>query len=60
MRRCWVNLQCVILLVSITVGQGTAALAVGMSGGCLDFFLASWSIIFLFFLRLSGRRLDID
>ena len=35
----WVNFQCRgVLLVSITVGQGPTALAVGAGGGCLDIF----------------------
>ena len=42
----------------IIVGQGPTALAVGAGGGCLDFF--SSSIISLFLLPLSGRRLGID
>ena len=44
-RRCWVNFQCLgILLVWIIVGQGPIALAVGAGGGCLDIF----SLIYLF------------
>ena len=39
-------------------GQWSIALAVGAGGGCLDFFLLS--IIFLFFLPLSGRWPNID
>ena len=59
-RRCWVNFQCRgVLLISIIVGQGPIALAVGAGGGCLDIFLLS-SISSLFFLPLSGRRPDID
>ena len=38
-RRCWVNFQCGgVLLLWIIVGQGSAALAVGAGGGCLDIF----------------------
>ena len=40
------------------VGRGPIALAVGAGGGVWTFFLSS--IIFLFFLPLSGRRPDID
>ena len=44
-RRCWVNFQCLgVLLVWIIVGQGPIALAVGAGGGCLDIF----SLICLF------------
>ena len=42
----------------IKVGQGPTVLAIGAGGGCLDIFLSS--IISLFLLPLSGRRLDID
>ena len=53
-RWCWLNFQCQgILLISIIVGQGPSAFAVGADGGCLDIFLSS--IISLFFLPLSGR-----
>ena len=47
-----------LLLTWITVGQGPIVLAVGAGGGCLDIFLSS--VAFLFFLPLSGRRLDMD
>ena len=58
-RWCWVNFQCRgVLLIWIRVGQGPAALAVGAGEG-LDFFFFS-SIISLFFVPLSGRRLDTD
>ena len=58
-RWCWVNFQCRgVLLIWIRVGQGPTALAVGAGGGCLDIFLSS--VIFLFFLPLSGRQPDID
>ena len=58
-RRCWVNFQCVgILLICIIVGQGPTGLAAGVVGDCLDFFLLS--IISLCFLPLSGREPDID
>ena len=40
------------------VGQGPTALTVGADGGCLDILLSS--ILFLLFLRLFGRRPDID
>ena len=39
-------------------GAGPTALAVGAGGGCLDIFLSS--IVSLFFLPFSARRLDID
>ena len=39
--------------VSMIVGQGPIALALGADGGCLDIFT-------LLFLPLSGRRPDID
>ena len=55
-RRRWVNFQCRgVLLIWITVGQGPTALAVGAGGVVWTFLLAS--IISLFFLPLSGRRL---
>ena len=58
-RWCWVNFQCPgILLIWIREGQGPTALVVGAGGCCLDIFLSS--IIYLFFLPLSGRRPDID
>ena len=58
-RWCWVNFQCRgVLFIWIRVGQGPIALAVGAGGVVLTFFLSS--IISLFFLRLSGRRPDID
>ena len=42
MRRRWVNFQCRgILLICMTVGQGPIALAAGVGGECLDFFLSS-------------------
>ena len=37
MRWCWANFLGV-LLISITLGQGLTALAVGVGGGCLNFF----------------------
>ena len=40
----------------IIVGQGPTVLAVGAGGGCLDIF----TLIYLFFLPLFGRRPDID
>ena len=51
MRRRWVNLQFRgILLISIIVGQGPLALAVGAGGGCFDIF--PLSVFSLFFLPL--------
>ena len=44
--------------ILITVGQGPIALAVGAGGGGLEFFYSHLS--FLLFLRLFGRRPDID
>ena len=44
--------------ISITVGQGPIALAVGVGGDCLDIFYSH--LFFLFFLPLFGRRPDID
>ena len=53
------NFQCRgVLLISIRVGQGPTAHAMGADGGCLEFLLSS--IISLFFLPLSGRRPNID
>ena len=43
---------------TIWMTVGSAALALGAGGGCLEIFLSS--IISLFFLPLSGRRPDID
>ena len=38
-RRCWVNFQCLgVLLIWLIVGQGPIALAVGAGGGYLDIF----------------------
>ena len=49
-QRCWVNFQCLgVLLIWIIVGQGSIALAVAAGGGCLDIFLSSF--FSLFFLR---------
>ena len=45
-RRCWVNLQCV-LLIWITVGQGSIVLAVGAGGSCLDNFSLIYHLSFL-------------
>ena len=42
--------------ILITVGQGPIALAVGAGGVGLNIF----TLIFLFFLPLFGRRPDID
>ena len=50
MQRCWVNFQCLgVLLIWIIVGP--IALAVVAGGGCLDIFLSS--IFSLFSLSLS-------
>ena len=60
-RRCWLNVLCRgVLLVSIMVGQGPTALAVGAGGCCLEIFSLFSPIISLFFLPLSGRWPDID
>ena len=54
----WVNFQCRgVLLISIIIGQGPTALAVGAGGVFLDILLSS--IISLFFLPFSGRRPDV-
>ena len=38
-RRCWINFQCLgVLLICMIVGQGPTVLAVGAGGGCLDIF----------------------
>ena len=56
---CWVNFQCWgILQIWIIVGHGFIALAAGVGGGCLEFFLSFMTS--LFFLPLSGRRPYID
>ena len=47
------------LTIWIIVRQGSTALAVGVGGGCLDIFLLS-SILSFLFLPLFGRRPDID
>ena len=58
-RRRWVNFQCRgVLLIWTRVGKGPIALAVGAGGVVWTYFLSS--IIFLFFLLLSGRRPEID
>ena len=47
--------------VWMIVGQGPIALAVGEGGGCWTFLPTSiFSLLFLLFLPLSGRRPDID
>ena len=59
-RRTWVNVNFQyrsVLLIWIIVGQEPTVLAVGAGGGCLGIFLSS--VISLFFLPLSGSRLDI-
>ena len=56
---CWVIFHCRgVLLISIRVGQGPTALAVGAGGVVWTFLLSS--IISVFFLPLSGRQPDID
>ena len=55
----WVNLQCWgVILIWIVIGQEPTVHAVGAVGGCLDIFLSS--DMSLFFVPLSGRRLDTD
>ena len=47
-RWCWVNFQCQgVLLISIIVGQGPSALAVGAGEGCLDIFSLVYHFSFL-------------
>ena len=47
-RRCWVNFQCLgILLIWFRVGQGPIALAVGAGGGFLDIFSLVYHFSFL-------------
>ena len=59
-RWCLVNFQCRdVLLISIRVGQGSTALAVGADWGCLDIFYLVYHFYFLS-PSLSGRRPDID
>ena len=48
-----------VLLIWSKVGQGSAALAVGAGGGCLDIFSLVYHFSFLS-PSLSGRRPDID
>ena len=58
-QRCWINFQCWgVLLIWITVGQGTVVLAVGAGGVVWTVFLSSISSLLI--LPLSGRRPDID
>ena len=53
-RRCWVNFQCRgVLLIWNIVGQGPIAVAVGVSGGCLDSFFSHLSLLFSFSLSLG-------
>ena len=47
-----------VLLIWIIVGQGTTVLAVGVGGCCLDSLFLSF--IYLFFLPLSRRHLNVD
>ena len=58
-RWCWLNFQChIVLLITIIIGQGPTALAVGAWGCCwFGHFLSS---IISLFLPLSGRRPNID
>ena len=52
-RRCWVNFQCLgVLLIWIIVGQGPIVLAVGAGGGLSGHFFSAISS--LFFLPHSG------
>ena len=56
----WVHFQSQgVLLVWFTVWQGPIALAVGAGGVVLGILFLS-SVISLFFLPLSGRKLDVD
>ena len=41
---------------AMKVGKEPIALAVGAGGGCL----ISFSLVYLFFLSVSGRQRDID
>ena len=53
-RSCWVNFQCRgVLLVSMIVGQGSIALAIGAGGGCLDIFSLIYLFLFSFSLSLG-------
>ena len=53
-RWCWVNFQCRgVLLISIRVGQGPTALAVGAGGGCLDIFTLIYPFLSSFSLSLG-------
>ena len=50
----WVNFQCRgVLLISIRVGQGPTALAVGAGGGCLDIFTLIYPFLSSFSLSLG-------
>ena len=57
-RRCWVTSSAGRPTILITVGEGSAALAVGAGGDCLDILLLS--SLSVLFLPLFGRRPDID
>ena len=51
MRRCWVNFQCLgVLLVWIIVGQRPIVLAEGAGGGLFGHFFSHLSLLFSFFL----------
>ena len=53
-RKCWVNFQCRgVLLVSMIVGQGPIALAVGAGGGLFGHFFSHLSFLFSFSLSLG-------
>ena len=53
-RRCWVNFQCLgVLLVWMIVGQGSFALAVGAGGGLFGHFFSHLSFLFSFSLSLG-------
>ena len=45
-------------IISMILGQGPIAVAVGAGGGCLDIFFSS--TLSLLFLPFPGRRSDID
>ena len=58
-RRCWVNFQCLgVLLIRMIMGQGPIALAVGAGGGCLDIFTLHY--LFSSLSPSLWRRPDID
>ena len=60
-RWCWVNAKCRgVLLISIIVGQGPTALAVGAGGGCLDIFFSRLSLLFFFSLSLGDGPIQTE